>query len=290
MSNTEWTLPAGFDRRITPARADLAAATLRGHVASARYVEGRPMRIAVEAEALRAHPSAEMALDTQALFGEEVVVYDESNDWAFVQLQADGYVGYLPASALMAPATPTHRVNVPRTLVYPAADMKRPAVMALPMQAQLAVSNIDEKFVEVAGLGWVWRDHVVPLSHTEADFIAVARHFLFAPYLWGGKTASGIDCSGLVQVALHACGRPCPRDSDMIAQQMGQAVTVRADSADCQRGDLICWKGHVGIVSDTNLLLHANGHHMQVIEEPLAGAIARIRTSGGGDITAVRRL
>lgn len=290
MSKMEWSLPAGFDRRITPARADLAAATLRGRVASARYVEGRPMRIAVEAEALRAHPSAETALDTQALFGEEVVVYDENNGWAFVQLQTDGYVGYLPVSALAAPAKPTHRINVPRTLVYPAADMKRPAVMALPMQARLAVSNIGEKFVEVAELGWVWRDHVVPLSQTEADFIAVARHFLFAPYLWGGKSVSGIDCSGLVQIALHACGRPCPRDSDMIAQQMGEAVTVRADGADCQRGDLICWKGHVGIVSGANLLLHANGHHMQVIEEPLAGAIARIRTSGGGDITAVRRL
>ncbi|MDH7796833.1 MULTISPECIES: NlpC/P60 family protein [unclassified Beijerinckia] len=285
-----WALPAGFDRRTTPARPDLTADALRGRVSSARYTLGRHMRVAVEAQALRASPSLDAALDTQALFGEDVTVFDESHGWAWVQLQADHYVGYLPTVSLIAPVEATHRVSAPRTLVYPSADIKRPIVMALPMQARLAVTRTTEKFVEVAGLGCIWRDHVTPLAETEQDFIAVARRFLFAPYLWGGKTSSGIDCSGLVQIALHACGLPCPRDSDMIAQQTGTAVTVQADGADCQRGDLVCWKGHVGIVSDAGALLHANGHHMQVIEEPLAGAVTRIRNSGGGEITAVRRL
>ncbi|MBN9084743.1 MAG: hypothetical protein BGP04_26015 [Rhizobiales bacterium 62-17] len=290
MSETRWTLPVGFDRRTTPARADLAAEHLRDRITSARYVQGRPMRIAVEVEALRANPSSQTALDTQALFGEDVTVYDESQGWAWVQLNTDHYVGYLPAAALAPPVEATHRVRVPRTLVYPSPDIKQPIVMALPMRARIAVGRVTEKFVEVAGLGYIWRDHVVPLADKETDFIAVARRFLQAPYLWGGKTSDGIDCSGLVQISLQASGLSCPRDSDMIAHDLGTPVTVQADGADCRRGDVICWKGHVGFVGDQGHLLHANGHHMQVIEEPLAGAIARIRASGGGEITAVRRL
>jgi cell wall-associated NlpC family hydrolase len=179
---------------------------------------------------------------------------------------------------------PGHRVAVPRTWVYPAPDIKTPPVLALPMNSQLAVAGSEGRFAAF-DRGFIVADHLRPLTEPEADFVAVAERFLGAPYLWGGKTWSGLDCSGLVQVALEAAGHAAPRDTDLQQAALGEAVP----DSDLQRGDLVFWRGHVGVMLDAETLLHANAHHMQVAREPLAAARARIARTGA-EILSVRRL
>jgi cell wall-associated NlpC family hydrolase len=205
-----------------------------------------------------------------------------------VQLCDDQYVGYVETRALGdIGAVPTHRVVVPRSFVYPRPDVKAPPLEWLPMGAVLAVRTHDERFVESDAGGFVIARHVAPLGAPASDFVAVAESFIGVPYLWGGKTGCGLDCSGLVQVALDAAGRPAPRDSDMQERELGVAVN---DHAALRRGDLVFWKGHVGMMRDAETLLHANGHHMLVASEPLADATTRIAARDGGPITAIKRL
>ena len=280
-----------YDRRLTPARPDLAAAHLMGHVVAERYVQGDVMRICEEAVPLSREPNREVSIDTQALFGEEVTVYDVSEEgWSWVQLTRDGYVGYLPSEALRKATAPTHKVIVPRTLIYPGPSMKLPHSGALPMGAELHITQMKDEFAQVQGLGFVWREHVAALDHAESDFVTVAERFLHAPYLWGGKTVSGLDCSGLVQIALQACNILSPRDTDMMEGSLGSALPLSADLSGLRRGDLVFWKGHVGIMLNASDLLHANGTFMQVTREPLQTARERIRSKTGGDITSLRRL
>ena len=280
-----------FDKRLTPARPDLAAAHLEGQVPAARFVAGRSMRVRDALADLRREPQPDGALDTQALHGEQVAVYEEHEGFAWVQLARDGYVGYLAAAAL-APAgeTPTHRVAVPWTPVYPAASIKLPRVGALPMGALARVIPEDGSFARLADGGFLWREHLTPANRFETDFVAVAERFLHAPYLWGGKSWTGVDCSGLVQIALAAAGVEAPRDADMQEQALGEPLACDASASGLRRGDLVFWKGHVGMMCDAATLLHANGHHMQVACEPLAAARRRILLAGAGDITSVRRL
>jgi cell wall-associated NlpC family hydrolase len=281
-------MPA-FDPRLTPARADLAAKHLQGKVKAARYVEGRVYEV-IEAQApLRREPRPDAPLDTEALKGERVTIYDTNGEgWAWGQLAADGYVGWLPDNALAPPgAAPTHKVTALRTLVFPGPSIKLPPLEALPLGARLNIARIEDRMAVTPSGAYVPATHLAPLDRNETDFVAVAERFLGAPYLWGGKTALGLDCSGLVQVALTACGVACPRDSDMQEAALGTAVS--ADFSAVRRGDLIFWKGHVAIVRDRNLLLHANAYHMAVASEPIAEAIARIR-GAGSEITGVRRI
>jgi cell wall-associated NlpC family hydrolase len=281
-----------FDKRLTPARPDLAAAHLRGQVEAARFVEGRAMRIATEVVDLRAAPRRDQSLDTQALFGEAAIVYEQTDEgWSWLQLESDSYVGYIPSESLRddMPA-PTHRVKATRTFVYPAANMKTPILMALPMNAQVNVSAMRGDFAEAPGLGFIWAAHLARHDEFESDFVGVAERFLDVPYLWGGKTFCGLDCSGLVQTALIACGRSSPRDTDMMAAGLGDPLEIGDDLAGLRRGDLVFWKGHVGVMRDERTLLHANGHHMAVASEPLREARDRIAAKSFGAITAFKRL
>jgi cell wall-associated NlpC family hydrolase len=287
--------PKGFDRRTTPARPDLAAESLRGRVPAQRFVAPAPMRVRAEWTDLRDAPAPDAGLDTQALHGEVVDVYETTPDgWAWGQLARDHYVGWLAAKDL-APRAPTderalRRVAAPRSFVYPARSMKTPPVAALPMNALTHVSDDDGIFARVEE-GFVWSRHLAPLQTYEPDFVAVAERFEHAPYLWGGKTWQGLDCSGLIQIALQAAGIDAPRDTDMQAAAVGAPVVLRDDLSGLRRGDLVFWKGHVGVMRDDALLLHANGHHMQVASEPLAQARARIAAGGSfGAIVAIRRL
>lgn len=282
----------GYDKRLTPARPDLAAAHLRGQVEAARYVEGQAMRVILEASPVRGEPNPENGYDTQALYGETLTAYDfDDEGWAFVQLARDNYVGYVSASALAPADRPaTHRVRAPRTPVYPARSIKTPPLLALPMLAQVSVLEGDGSFARIEGGGYVWESHLAPIDFAEPDFVVVAERFEHAPYLWGGKTWEGVDCSGLVQIALQAAGVDAPRDTDMQAAALGATVDPGADFKNLLRGDLVFWKGHVGLMCDPDTLLHANGHHMQVAREPFAQARARIANDSFGEVTAVRRL
>jgi cell wall-associated NlpC family hydrolase len=280
------------DPRLTPARPDLAAAHLRGKIEAARYVIGRPMHVRVGIADLRREPSALARLDTQVLYGEEVMVYDQRDGWAWVQLAGDDYVGYLSADALVeGPSAATHRVCVNQTFAYSAADMKAPVLAALPLGARVNVEDEEGAFARLAGGGFAFAPHLKPLLEEKLnDFVAVAEGFLGAPYLWGGKSSLGIDCSGLVQIALAAAGIAAPRDTDLQERALGAALPVREKLEDLRRGDFVFWRGHVGMQRDAHELLHANAYRMLVTSESLTAVRERIRQSGDGEITAIKRV
>src|ERR1700689_5488680 len=206
-----------LDPRLTPARADLAAKELEGKVTSARYVEGRVCEVVAPQAPLRCEPAPDAPLATEALKGERATIYDTNAEgWAWGQLSADGYVGWLPANALVpAGAPPTHKVTAPLTLAFPGPSIKLPPIEGLPLGARLGVVRLEDRMAVTRSGAYVPWPHLAPLAVDEPDFVAVAERFVGVPYLWGGKTALGLDCSGLVQIALAACGTPCPRDRDM---------------------------------------------------------------------------
>jgi cell wall-associated NlpC family hydrolase len=232
-------------------------------------------------------PSPDAVLDTEALRGERVMVSEITDEgWAHGRLESDGYAGFLPASALARPGpAPTHKVTTLRTLVFPGPSIKIPPLEALPLGARIAVARNEGPFAVTASGSYLPARHLAPINTYESDFVAVAERFLNAPYLWGGKTSLGLDCSGLVQVALAACGVACPRDAVMQEPAFARSASP---SGNLQRGDLIFWKDHVAIVRDPAMLIHANAFHMSVAIEPIADAIERIHATGS-DVTSVRR-
>jgi hypothetical protein len=277
-----------FDPRTTPARPDLAARHLQGQVDAARFVDGTVREVRDESAPLRREPAPDAPLDTEALKGELVTVYETTEEgWCWGQLERDGYVGWLPANALAPPGLPaTHVVTALRTLAFPGPSIKLPPVAGFSLGCRLAVLRTEGPLA-VTPTGYVPARHLAPLGAIAPDFVAVAERFVDVPYLWGGKTSLGLDCSGLVQVALTAAGIACPRDSDMQEKALGTAVS--ASLTDLRRGDLVFWKGHVAIARDGATLVHANAFHMAVAVEPVAEAIARI-AAGGSHVSAVKRL
>ncbi|HXW26189.1 MAG TPA: NlpC/P60 family protein [Xanthobacteraceae bacterium] len=275
-----------YDPRLTPARPDLAARALAGKVAAARFVDGDLREVVEPQVPVRRAPSPDAPLDTEALMGERVTVYETNEEgWAWGQLAADRYVGYLPANGLGPPGpAPTHRVGALRTLAFPGPSLKLPPLAGLPFGATLAVARFDDRFAVTASGAYVPARHLIAIDRREDDFVAVAERFLGTPYLWGGKTSLGLDCSGLVQIALAVCGVACPRDTDMQEAALGETV-----AGPVRRGDLMFWKGHVAIVRDPATLVHANGFHMAVAVEPIEAAVARIRPTDGA-VTGIKRL
>ena len=273
------------DPRLTPARDDLAAAHLAGTVAAPRYVAGTPARVVEGLAPLRRAPRPDAGLDTEALHGERLTVYDEDDEgWAWVQLERDGYVGYLPSHAILkgtGPA-PTHRVAALRTFVYPAASIKEPPLAWRSLGAEVTVLREVEERGRRFGItergGALVTTHLEPVGSVAADWVGVAERFVGTPYLWGGKSSLGIDCSGLAQTALAAAGIRVPRDSDQ--QEAAAGAEVGLDPAGWRRGDLLFWPGHVAILAGPGTLLHANAHHMAVVAEPLGPALDRIAATG----------
>ena len=281
-----------IDPRITPARPDLAAKHLAGIVDARRFVEGKAYEIGAAQAPVRNAPSHEAPLLTEALKGERLTIYEISEEgWGWGQLAGDGYVGFVPAGSLCASGSrPTHKVSALRTFVFPGPSIKLPPIETLSFGCQLAIARIDEPFAITASGGHVPLLHLAPMATLETDFVAVAERFLGIPYLWGGKTSLGVDCSGLLQLALTACGIRCPRDSDMQEQALGSALARPHALGQLRRGDLVFWKGHVAIVRDEATVVHANAsRHMAVALETIAAAIPRIRAIAS-EVTSVRRL
>ncbi len=281
-----------LDPRLNAFRDDLADGRLQGRVEATRFVAGEECRIVSPVAPVRRRPSPDAPLDTEALFGEPVTVFEtDAEGWSWVQLGTDGYVGYVPSVAIgRLGAAPTHRVRVPRTLLFPGPDIKLPPLHDLPMGALVTVTGAAEdhnaRYAMTQPHRAVVEQHLTPLGTVEPDVVAVAERFVGVPYLWGGKSASGIDCSGLVQIACAMAGIDAPRDTDMQERGLGTRI---AGIESLQRGDLIFWKGHVGIMLDGTRLLHANAHHMLTAIEPLSAATARLEAKGAA-VTSVRRI
>lgn len=271
---------SALDRRLNAYRSDLADLRLQGRVQAARFVAGTPARVRSATAPLRREPRPDAALDTEALHGESLRVFEETAPgWAWVQLDGDGYVGWCPSDALGPPIeAPTHRVAALRTFVFPGPSIKLPPAMLLSMNADVAATGAEGPFLRTDA-GFVWARHLAPLAEYATDWVAIADRFVGTPYLWGGRTSIGLDCSALVQLAMASAGIACPRDSDMQEAAFGVPATD-FDPAKLKRGDLVFWKGHVAIVRGDGTIVHANGHHMETVIEPVAEAVARIAAAG----------
>jgi cell wall-associated NlpC family hydrolase len=276
-----------LDKRVTAARLDLAAAHLEGKVIAKRFVEGRPAQVARGVMGLHAAPTETAGLRTQLLFGEGFTIYEDKHGWVWGQATLDNYVGYARADGFAAPLTATHRVIALSTPLLYAPDVKKGARDMLPMNAKLAIAEDGERFVRLTNGSYVFAHHLAPIAESASDWVAVAERFAGVPYLWGGKTAAGLDCSGLVQTSLEAGGIKAPRDTDMMETALGRDVPL---DAALERGDLIFWKGHVGLMLDGSRILHANGHSMQVSVEALASVRDRTLASESLPIRSIRRL
>ncbi|AZO09861.1 peptidase P60 [Mesorhizobium sp. M3A.F.Ca.ET.174.01.1.1] len=281
------------DARLHAFRSDLADARLKGRVAADRFVAGRPARIAASVADLRKTPRPDAGVDTQALFGDDVLVFEEAEGWAWVQAEADGYVGYV-ADTVLGPRekTPTHIVSVPRTFVYPGPDLRFPTAGQLSMGSCVTVTRSAETrgthYALLPSGQAVIARHLRPLAEVGDDYVTIAESFLGTPYLWGGVSGFGIDCSGLVQLSMRMAGRNVLRDTDMQAASIGSPFEPGPDFSGLRRGDLVFWKGHVAIMTDAKDMVHANGHTMLVSREGLKEAVERISYLYGGP-TGFRR-
>jgi cell wall-associated NlpC family hydrolase len=281
------------DARLHAFRSDLADARLKGEVAADRFVAGRPARIVASVADIRKAPRPDAGVNTQLLFGDDVLVFEDAEGWAWIQAERDGYVGYVADTVLGGrDHAPTHVVSVPRTFLYPGPDLRLPLSGQLSMGSALTVTGAAETrgthYALLPSGEAVISGHLRPLGEPAADYVAVAEAFLGTPYLWGGASGFGIDCSGLVQLAMHMACRQVLRDTDMQAATIGEPLDSGPDSAELRRGDLVFWKGHVAIMTDPETMIHANGHTMLVSREGFKEAVARIGYLYGGP-TGFRR-
>lgn len=279
------------DPRRNAYRPDLAASHLRGVVDAERYTDGTAGRIVHPSVPLRKRSDVSLGFETEVLFGESVTVFDEAEGWAWIQIGRDGYVGYVPVSAVRPNdgVAANNRVTALGTFIYSRDDIKSPPIMPLPMNALIRSVGMHDRFLELQHGGFVIARHCAPIEKAARDYVDIAERLIGTPYLWGGNTRLGIDCSGLVQMSMLAAKLIAPRDSDMQRNEIGTPVEIVPEYDGLQRGDLVFWKGHVAIMLDSIMLVHANAHHMAVATEPLPEAATRIARADGGQVIAIKR-
>lgn len=287
--------PSHDDPRLTPARDDLAAEHLRASVSAARFVTGTSAEVAVAIAPLHKLPDYGAPRETELLYGEPLTIYEDKDGWSWVQSDIDNYVGYTPSPSLRAPtASPTHRVNVLRTYIFSAPDIKSPPRHLISLNSRICVTATHERFSKAGDDGYIISDHLCKSDNIASDYTRIAEKFQGTPYLWGGRSSLGLDCSALVQNALACAGIPSPRDTDMQEKILGRKIIGEHAGRDLTqtpllRGDLIFWRGHVGIMTDGEHMIHANATWMQVTINNLNKFAARVRKQSGPP-TCVRRL
>ena len=281
-----------LDPRRHAYRDDLADKALQGLIAPRRFVEGEPWCVAAPSTPVRPAPRPDGDRDTEALAGEALTVFEVREGWAWGQLARDRYVGYIAEADLTrgAPPAATHVITSPSALVYAEPTARAPALATRYLASRVTACAELDGFVELATGGYVGHPHVAPLGDHSPDVVATAGTFLKAPYLWGGKTVAGVDCSGLIQLCLDRAAIDCPRDTDMQQADLPGALDTAAETLPpLQRGDLVYWRGHVAMMIDETNAIHATAHVMSVTIEPVLDIAARAR--GDGPIAAaVKRL
>lgn len=270
-----------LDRRLNAYRPDLADERLSGKVEASRFTTGTLMQVSASVIDLRSEPRPDSGPQTQIIFGDMVRVFEEQDGWSWVQAERDGYTGYISSASLEKPtADATHMVIVPRTFIYPGPDLRFPHTKALSLGSRVRIVGSAEtrgtQYALLENGEALIATHLAPLDQHAADYVAVAETLLHTPYLWGGTSGFGIDCSGIVQLSMWVSGRKVLRDSDMQQNTLGEIVEPDDDYSNLKRGDLVFWKGHVAICASPDMLIHASGHTMTVTLEPLRDAIKRI--------------
>lgn len=282
------TRQGGLDPRTNAIRPDLADHRLKDLVDAERYVDfslayGLPGRTAI----LDA-PREDATQVSELLYNEAVRVFERGDDYAWVQCAHDDYVGYVDVQALDYSddqRTSTHRLSAAISHIYPSSSLKTRPLMEVYGGTAFNIApdaSRDKGFIEIKSGQWIYEAY---LTQEPGDILTIAKSYLGAPYLWGGRTLRGIDCSGLVQMALMRAGQPCPRDSDMQAEALGEPV-----EGELRAGDIVFFPGHVGIMADETQLLHANAYHMAVTIDPLEEVIKRVRRDHQNPVTAQKRL
>jgi len=274
-----------MDRRLWPANTRVASVSLQGQIENVDFVSGTARQAASSVVDLLSAPDG--ARDRQLQMGDGFTVFEDRDGWSFGQTKRDGYCGYVRSSTLVDQMDVTHTVAARATHLYTQEDFKSPEKASLSFGAKLKLVDERHKFFETQDGLFVPKKHVRPVEHRFSDPVNIAQLHFGAPYLWGGNSSFGIDCSGLIQAALLACGIACPGDSDMQKDGLGKDIS---EGDPLQRGDILFWKGHVGMMVDADTLIHANAHHMAVAYEPIMAAIIRIEAQGDGPVTARKRL
>lgn len=287
---------AALDLRLHAYRPDLADINLKGKIEAQAFAKGKPYLVTAPVASLRQSPRPVAPIDTELVFGERLSVFEVTNGWAWCQASSDGYVGYTPINTIHALPTEsakiahaTHVVRSQRATCHPEATVKAPPMLILSFGSHITILNSKNGYAELASGGFIHETAIRPVDEPETDPVAVALRFLHVPYLWGGRSGFGIDCSGLVQLAWQACGISLPRDTDLQSASFGEAIAHDTTFRDLKRGDLIFWKGHVGIWIDDERFLHANAADMATAIQPLSQVCNRIKERGYGDITRIKR-